>query len=196
MERKVLWENTVPNTRPKKKKREGEAPESVNAQRQKARNNEACCGPISTQEEFYPEKKGEQSLETSKPLHLNVSWNFCPHTSSSKSSAPSVSTDGFKSPRASKHCSKETPTKPGSWGPREQLTPTTLRFAYKAFLGLSQDQAADAAQAQRGQGSQLLHRRTTAKEKVNPPRGCFGSPRRKKGGRKKTNTGRVFFFFF
>jgi hypothetical protein len=57
----------------KKEKREGEAPESVNAQRQKARNNEACCGPISTQEEFYPEKKGEQSLETSKPLHLNVS---------------------------------------------------------------------------------------------------------------------------
>lgn len=52
------------------------------AQRQKARNNEACCGPISTQEEFYPEKR-EQSLETFKPLHLNVSWNFCPHTSSS-----------------------------------------------------------------------------------------------------------------
>lgn len=29
------------------------------------------------------------------------------------------------------------------------MTPTTLRFAYKAFLGLSQDQAANAAQAQR-----------------------------------------------
>lgn len=47
----------------------------------------------------------------------------------------------------------------------------------------------------RGKGSQLLHRKT-AKEKVNPPRGVLGiSTEEKKRGRKKTNTGRLFFLY-
>lgn len=39
----------------------------------------------------------------------------------------------------------------------------------------------------RGKGSQLLHRRT-AKEKVNPPRGCSGSPREEKKEEERKQT--------
>lgn len=45
----------------------------------------------------------------------------------------------------------------------------------------------------RGKGSQLLHRRT-AKEKVNPPRGCSGSPRKKKKEEERKQTSVDFFF--
>lgn len=132
-------------------------------------------------------------------MHFNVSGNFCPHTSSSKSSAPPATTDGFKSPRPQSIVLRQPPTKPGSRGPREQLTPTTLRFAYEAFLGLSQDRAAKAAHAQRKRLPTVASQ-DCKRESQPTPAGVLRSPRKKKKGvgvgGKQANTGPFSFSFF
>lgn len=130
-------------------------------------------------------------------MHFNVSGNFCPHTSSSKSSAPPAATDGFKSPRPQSIVLRQPPTKPGSRGPREQLTPTTLRFAYEAFLGLSQDRAAKAAHAQRKRLPTVASQ-DCKRESQPTPAGVRRSPRKKNKGRRggEASKHRSFFFFF
>lgn len=73
------------------------------------------------------------------------------------------------------------------------MTPTTLRFAYKAFLGLSQDRAANAAHAGRKRLPTVASQ--DCKRESQPTPGCSGSPRKKKkrgGGSGQASKHRFF----